>query len=402
MKRDARPIYKKPWFVAVLASCMALRPIRQRIMLGWWLVFGSGLYIQKTPLVESIMDYIISVELRMPDRSSAIPPVHYINAEDYSSERLWDAGSRMTECTVVRGMLNTARSRKWGSKEWIERYGNQSVIANMKTKGDADSHKEYYALGDTTLGQIDTDIQNDIVRMSYGLDEIFINNPELAKEVEVERFGFGDARSCRQLGLLYGKAGAGKGGGLMFHNAGSGNFLMQVSGYKLVRLISNTHSLLIKPVLAGEFDSGYLASSPWDLIESLPITDVILAPGDMLHFPSWLWHATETVDAPENEPAVPEGQEERQVKIAAGITCRFPTVWASMHNDPMLEFFRTFGRNTMGMPKAMPGVFHWVPFMRQMVDAKNYWFGTMPPWDDLQDCWSSKRTACRNRGITLA
>lgn len=375
-----------------------MRAIRHRLILGFWLIFGSELYFPQPSWVNPVMDVIIAAELRMPDRSSELAPVHYIDAKDYSPELLWQKGNRMTETVVVKGLLNTAPTRKWGSEEWIQRYGDQKVITNLATNPNASTHKDFYTLGESTLGEVDTDVQNGIARMTYALDEIFIEHPELAKEVEVERFGFGDDMICRQMGMLYGSAGAGKLGGLMYHNAGSSNFLMQPSGYKRVRMISNAHSFFMKPMTGSQYDSGYLASTSWDVIERLPTIDVILGPGDTIHFPSWVWHATETLVTPEDEPAVPEGQEERQTKLSIALTCRFPTVFATLYNDAMLELFRTLGFK-YGIPQGMPAPFRWVPFMRLMVDTKNYLFDTMPPWNDLDDCWSSKRAACRRQEV---
>lgn len=171
----------------------------------------------------------------------------------------------------------------------------------------------------------------------------------------------------------------------------------QVSGYKLVRLVSNAYSLYFFPVSGGEFDSGFIASAKWDDLEELPTLDVVLGPGDVLLFPPWLWHSTKTVDPPSIQP-IPTGQTDRHANLSIGITCRFPTPTAAVKNDLMLSLFRTVG-GKHGIPSGSSKWARFVPLYSQFLDYVNEVRGTMPPWDDTNDCWSSKRTACRKQGV---
>lgn len=389
-------------WVLLVASIAVTLYFRHVIYLSVWFITGSGLYFPPSPAISSLMDAVLYTEIALGGVPSGVPEVHYFDRSNYTTDNLWRRAKSMTETAVVRGLFADTGAANWGSEEWVAKYGGQKVNTVVKVDESAHTWQKYYTWADSTLGDVDADIQKGISRVTYGLDELFIKNPHLLKDVEIDRFGYGtDEQFCRQFGMLYGKAGAGKSGGLMWHNAGTSNFLIQQSGYKKVFLINTAHSVFMKPVLAGQFDSGFLASSGYDIIDQMPMTEVLLAPGDALQFPSWVWHSTQTVDAPEGLPTRLAGAEERLDKISIGLTCRFSTAIAAMSNAPLMEFYRSFGWK-YGIPLYMPFWGKYVPFARLMVDGYNHFTSSAPAWNDLSDCWSSKRAACAAQGVVEA
>jgi len=408
---SAKPKFVRVAVVAAVAAILigAYDPgffwkARQQALLACWLTFHSKLYVNSNAfldLQERVVRTVAAVEWYAPDRPTVLPNVHEIDVKDFDAAQMNAITNGFREPIIIRGLLNTAGSRTWGDEDFIAKYGDTSMIINNATSTNLRSnvHDKFYSLEETTLDKLDASIQTGGAVVSYGLDELFQTYPELANEVGVERYGRGGHKqACRQLGMLYGKANAGQRGGLMWHNAISSNFLAQTSGYKRVSLIHNTYSMYFFPTSGSQYDSGFLSSGEWDFIDHIPRTYVDMRPGDVILFPPWLWHATETIPATEGFARVPEGQVERQANINLGVTCRFSAPVAAFRNDAQLSFFRQFG-SKYGQSSDGAALLRYVPYYSQVMEYVREVTGTMPAWDDLDDCWASKRTACRRKNV---
>lgn len=224
-----------PATFVLLAFYFGTWRLRQMFWLSQWLMLEANLYMKPWPSAHPFFSMIARLEWHAPDRPAVVPPLHEFNASDFDASKAYDIAKGNTEVLVVRGLFDDAPSRSWGNEEFVRKYGRTKMVINNGTGANSMSHRhqEFYKIVDSNLQTLDESIHRGDSVVSYGIDEIFTQNPELADEVDVDRLGRGNHRqACRQLGMLYGRARAGQAGGLMYHNAISSNYLMHLDSAK--------------------------------------------------------------------------------------------------------------------------------------------------------------------------